>query len=370
MAVKNTLKKIICLVLCLILAFAVFAGCGSGSGADGDSETTIHLTLGSGHPPRGMSYIRVVYDWWIPEVTRRVEENTDYRIEWNFAWAGSVAGLNELLSATEVGILDIGILITPFEPSSLFLFNLNYYIPFNSPCAAQVNRIMRQIFDEFPEFFQILEENYNQRFLALSAVGNMQLLSSTPIRTLEDVNGIRVASAGPNLVVLNGTGAIPIQGDLTEAYTMFQTGLIDGWTMFPSSTYSFRLHEVASYQSNLDFGALATGLTTINLDTWNSLPVEVQNILVEVSLELEAVAGEMANLHDAEALESMLAEGFIEVEFPFSERERWAASLPNVAMEWALEAEARGWPGVAILERYMELLEAEGFVFPRDWRIT
>ena len=51
--------------------------------------------------------------------------------------------------------------------------------------------------------------------------------------------------------------------------------------MFPDATVSFKLYEVAKNYTFTDFGAIPNVLITMNKDTWESMPEEVQIIFVE-----------------------------------------------------------------------------------------
>ena len=351
----------------MALASFAFTGCGQGGeGAAPGGDGVIRLTIGAGHTA-ALVYVRAAEDFFMPEVARRVAEETNYTIEWTPAWA-SVAGLNEVLGATEAGLLDIGLVWSAFEPSILWLHNLHAYTPFHSPDSEQVVRLMNKLYDEFPYFKQIFEDN-GQRWLASASSGNFQLITTTPISSVDQVSGKTIGAAGPNLSLLRGTGAIPFPGMLPEVYMNFQTGMIDGYIMYATSNMNFMLYEVAPYLSMMDIGAVALAKMTINTGVWNSLPPEVQAIIEEVAQEYSVVSPRMSMESDREALRIMQERGLTLVEFTPAERARWAALMPNVAMEWVEEAESMGYPGRAILERYMELLEAEGVVLPRDWSV-
>jgi hypothetical protein len=53
----------------------------------------------------------------------------------------------------------------------------------------------------------------------------------------------------------------------------------------------------------------------------------------------------------------------------FTELQKWANMLPNIPQQEADEANAKGWPGTAVIRGYIEGLEADGFKFPRRWTV-
>lgn len=96
---------------------------------------SFRLRVGSGHPAT-LSYVGNFQDSFVPNVTARVAEETDYTISFTEAYGGSVAGLPEVYDSVEAGLLDIGLISTPFEPSNLFLQNYAYRAPFGEPDPA------------------------------------------------------------------------------------------------------------------------------------------------------------------------------------------------------------------------------------------
>jgi len=362
-------RKKLALLLVVLMAFSIgLAGCGGGGDTDAEGGV-IKLTVGAGHPETSMPYVKAGNEFFVAEVERRVAEETDYTIEWTTAYGGSIAKLAEVFGAVENGLLDVGFICPAFEPANLFLQNITYSIPFNTPDATQCFLATKATYEAFPEVFNAAFEAKNQKLLGIGGVGNYQLISTFPIDELADLSNVAVAAAGPNLPLLNGTGAVPIQGDLTEAYSSFETGVYDAWIMYPASSYGFKLHEVAPYQTDMNFGSASVGLITINQEVYDSLPPEVQQIMIEVGDEYSVENGELANKVDSDGLENMMSEGLTLVELKDGEIQAYAASLENLPLKFAMEAESKGFPGYDIVRFYIERLEAEGYVFPRDWLV-
>ena len=93
---KNYLR-LVSIALCLFMVLAL-AACGGGSAVNsdnGEKKQVIKLTIGAGHPSTSMPYVRAAEEFFVPEVAKRVEENTDYTIEWTKAYGGSIAKLAE-----------------------------------------------------------------------------------------------------------------------------------------------------------------------------------------------------------------------------------------------------------------------------------
>jgi len=298
-----------------------------------------------------------------------VEAETNHSIEIIEGYGGSIATLGEVLGATESGLLDVGAIIYPFEPSTLFLHNLEMKIPFSSPDPEIAVKAMRAVFDEVPYMGDMLEQEHNQKVLGLWTTGSYHLVTTFEWDNFEDLRGRTLTAAGPNLPWITAAGVNPVQGSLGEWYTGLETGVIDGAVMFPEATAGFKLYEVAPYYTEIGFGASPQGAITVNLDTFNALPADVQQILVEMGAEFEANIAAWVKEEGEAAYDEMRAGGAIIKSLTDEQRSDWANRLSELPNEGAQEANSLGLPGSEAFRVYIRAQEELGYVFPRDWVI-
>jgi TRAP-type C4-dicarboxylate transport system substrate-binding protein len=106
---------------------------------------------------------------------------------------------------------------------------------------------------------------------------------------------------------------------------------------------------------------------SINEQTWEGLPEEVQTALNE-SAEIYRAGLAQYSMNEAErALQTMAANGATIVEVSQEERTEWANGMDNIAKEWATEVDATGAPGDEILSAYIEAMRAASQPVLRDW---
>ena len=72
-------------------------------------------------------------------------------------------------------------------------------------------------------------------------------------------------------------GAVPVQSSLPEAYTSMQTGVYDGWIMFPSGVVNFKLYEVSKYYT-LDEHMRIPDLLVMSTTAVTDLPASAASI--------------------------------------------------------------------------------------------
>lgn len=101
------------------------------------------------------------------------------------------------------------------------------------------------------------------------------------IRSLEDLKGLKMRIPGMGGEVLKRLGGVPVNIPGGELFTALQTGAIDAteW-VGPYNDLAFGLYKAASYYYYPGWHEPGTMLEfTINLESWNKLPADLQAIV-------------------------------------------------------------------------------------------
>lgn len=355
---KNS-KKLATLVLAVLL-MAVLCSSAFAAGKK------ITLRIGSGHSETN-PWIAALEDYFVPTVSERVAAETDYEIEWIKSYGGSVITLQNELQGIQDGLVDVGCMILVFEASRLPLQTMVYTMPFSCSDPNVVAKVVRQIYAEFPEFTTDYETKYNQKFIGVGVSDPYGLYSTKRIQSLADVNGMKIGAAGINLQWLEGSGAVGLQTSLNDTYQNLQTNVCQATIQPTHSCVNLKVYEVAPYYLDANFNCVPFNAITVNKDTWDTLPEEVQKILAEVGDSyLEYEADYISKVHDKD-LEDMTALGCTIDTLSFEEQQKWAASLPDIVNNLVKTLDAAGYKGSDIVSRYYELLAAEGVPMVREW---
>ncbi|MFL2546827.1 MAG: C4-dicarboxylate TRAP transporter substrate-binding protein [Candidatus Rariloculaceae bacterium] len=322
----------------------------------------ITLRIATGHPP-GVVYAGLMKDYFQPELKRRVEERTEHTLNFIEGYSGSIVKVAETLEGVQNNIVDIGGFCFCFEPSNLPLHAFQTMLPFGTMDPTVSLAIAQDVYDDVPYLTNVFEDQFNQKLLARIADAGYNLGTSFDWNTVEDLQGVKIAGAGLNLNWLRYAGAVPVQGSLPEAYTGIRTHVYEGWVMFPSAWVQLKLHEVGPYYTMIGFGSITWHGMTINMNTWNRLPPEVQEILLEVSADFEALTGSN-NLEryadDVDTLREIITVKEVAPEVT----QAWANSLQDWPREVVAELEAAGLPAKLVLETALESAERRGHTWP------
>ena len=321
------------------------------------------LRIASGHPPAN-TYVNLMQNFFVPEVTKRVAARTKHKVEFIEGYGGAMVKVADTLEGVQSGIIDIGGFCFCFEPSNLPLHAFQVMLPFGTMDPVVSVKLARAIYDKVPYMSKVFEDKFNQRLIALIADNGYNLGTSFEWKTVADLKGRKLAGAGLNLKWLEYAGATPVQSSLPEAYTSMQTGVYNGWIMFPSGYVNFKLYEVGKYYTEVGFGAITWHGLTVNRARWAKLPKDVQDIILEVGREYEARTGTLNLENYPKQLEQLKSLGTAVNKVPDSVRVDWANSLKGWPQEKATELDKAGLPASQVLKLALEEAEKLGHKWP------
>ena len=345
-----------------LLVSAVFAALGSTVAAMVQAED-IKLRIASGHPAAN-TYVNLMQNFFVPEVSKRVAAKTKHKIEFIEGYGGAMVKTADTLEGVQSGIIDIGGYCFCFEPSNLPLHAFQVMLPFGTMDPETSVKMARAVYDKVPYMSKVFEDKYKQKLLALIADNGYNLGTSFDWNTVADLKGRKLAGAGLNLKWLEYAGATPVQSSLPEAYTSMQTGVYNGWIMFPSGWVNFKLHEVGKYYTEVGFGAITWHGLTINSAKFAKLPKEVQDIIVEVAREYEARTGTVNKENYPKQIEQLKSLGTTIKAVPASVKLDWANSLKGWPQDKAAELDKQGLPASQVLKLALEEAEKLGHKWP------
>lgn len=325
---------------------------------------TYSFTVVAGHPPitGGVAELTKVF---IPEVNKRLEA-LGHSATWTEAYAGSVADVNGVLEAVESGIAEFGYVPHLFEGDKLPLEQITYLTPFGTSDLPTLMEVIAKLHAEIPEIDESWAEN-GQKVLAPVGIDTYHFVTNFEINGMADLANRKIGTAGLALNWLKDTGAVPVAGALPTYYNSISTGLYDGVMTFESAITPYKFYEVAPIVTKMNFGAMYASALTVNLDIWNDLPTEVQTAIQEAADMYRDSTAEYYLTAGERSLAAVTENGGRVNEVTPEFRAEYAASLPDVATEWAKKLDDAGKPGTKTLETYMRLSKEAGVEHARNW---
>ncbi len=256
--------------------------------------------------------------------------------------AGSLVGIRDGFKSVGGGISNYGTCYVAFEGRG-FEMSRVFAQPFVSSGRALVDtRIYLELAETYfvPEF-----ERQGVHYGYSAHIGSSDIMSKKPIRSLEDLKGLKVIAQGVAPEIAKAFGFVTLNIPFPEIYTSVQQGIADAVIWVDAGFVPFKIFELAKYHTTL--GLTSTGIDTcFNQGTFDKLPQDLKEAFYDFQ---QASVGTIvqrtgADFHQA-ALGIYEANGVEFIQLSDEEKLRWQAVAKPVVEEWIAERESAGQPG-------------------------
>ena len=208
----------------------------------------------------------------------------------------------------------------------------------------------------YPKYLKGEYERMGVYLAHCSAATAFDLLTRTPVRTPEDIRGLKVRSTGGVMAeTLRQVGAIPVVMAAAEAYTAFQRGIIDAVALAAPDMASYRLYEIGSYYLPIRLTHTVIHYC-LSPRSFDGLPADLRVPLYN----LFRLVGQVAkrNFYGGEGLENAVqtitAGGAELLEISADERQSWADAVRPLEQRFIDENERLGLPATAFVREAKE----------------
>lgn len=339
---------------------------GLGLAAPAYAQEEIDVSIVSGFSP-AVAAVKMLKESFMPNVDAHLAKTGNYKINWQEAFSGTLAKPAGELEAIETGLADMGVIPTAFHADKLPVYQIGYVTPFTTTDLVLIHEVVDGLVDKYPAFRDTWT-NLNQVTLSASGIpDNYILCSAEPINTLSDIDGLKVAGAGPNLRWIEPAGATGVTGSLGNFYQLVETGVVDAMLVWGEAVVSLKFYEVCENYFNANLGGVNSYVINANQQAWDKFPEEVQEAMTAAAKQYGVDIGNFAAELGSKARDTFVANGGSVVEIDPKERAEWAATLPNLAQEWVASLEANGVPAQEILSEYMQAMRDAGQPVARQW---
>lgn len=216
-------------------------------------------------------------------------------------------------------------------------------LPYTDP--MQASAALWTLFEKYPALSQPYADN---KVLALYTSDMFNLVSTKPIRTLEDLKGKKIRTvAGPLVDALKALGAVPVVIPMPDVYLGLQRGTIDGALASWEPYNGFRFYEVAKYViTNAPFGFSFFSIA-MNKKQFDALPDQAKTALeAQSGLAGSVWFAEKFSFSSRSVLQTLRDKG-VEIntlELSPEERVRWIERGATPIWEtWVTSAEKKGF---------------------------
>ncbi len=287
-------------------------------------------------------------DW-----AKEIEKRTQGRVKITVFPGGALTQANQCYDGVVKGISDIGMSCFAYTPGRFPVMEA-LDLPLGYPDGMVATKVAN-------DFYQTIKpkELSNVKVLYLHAHGPGLLHTKQPVRVLADLKNMKIRSTGLSAKMVEALGAVPVAMQQGSTYESLQKGVVEG-TFGPIEVLKgWRQGEVIKYTTDCSGIGYTTAMFVImNLNTWNSLPADIQNIFETASREWIEIHGNAWNEVDKNGKEYTLSLKNEIIPLSAAEQANWKAAVKPVLDGYIKDAAQKGIDGAANIEKLTNLIDA------------
>jgi len=300
----------------------------------------------SAHIPANSPAVQDVFE----PAFRRLQVMTKGAINVEAFWGGSLHPEREGIQALQSGLTDLCPVYSAWD-AKLFPAAQILSLPFIFDSAEVATAVSEDLYRKY--FSQDVEKHhiYMGRMVATS---EYNLFSRSPIRSLEDLEGQKIAcSNGVESDIFTALGAIPVGCSTPEAKKQFEDNQVFAVSISDSAAQTVGLYKSAKYRTsanlvrvNLEYG--------LSMQFWEKLPPTLQPIFNQWLRSLaQAGAQIFYGLAGARACSAFLAHGVEFISLSKDEQQRWKEKIKPVETQFLQHLDSLGYPAQNMLQELL-----------------
>lgn len=216
---------------------------------------------------------------------KSAEERSNGRLKIKWYAAPEIVPSEQLLDSVKMGVLDMMHMVGAYWAGTMpvgdveFGLPMSYNMPWLTGYTAKAQGLRDLYFKE--GLIEVMREAYAKEghyYLGMFTPGPVVVLSTHPVKTIEDWQGKKVRADGMNMMYYETAGAKATTIPGTDTYLSLKLGAIDMAEWDISAMTGLNWHEVAPYWVTGMESYLTMGIT-INLKKWNKLPEDLKEAL-------------------------------------------------------------------------------------------
>ena len=290
---------------------------------------------------KGANYLPVTHPmslltgWFCDEVKKR----TNGQVEITYYPGGTLLNPVKMYDGVITGITDLGFSHIQYTRGRFPVMEV-FDLPLGFPSGWVDTQVATDFFNKYKP-----KEWDDVHVLYVTPTGPVILQTvSKPVRTLEDLKGLKIRAVGQMSDVIKALGGLPVPLQMPDVYDALLRGVIDGVTVDLSTLKYWKFAEVTKYVT-ADW-QLGTGITfywVMNKNKWNALSPDFQKVLTEVASEAREKQASLWDQMDIEGRDLFKSKGGEVISLSDAEVARWIKAVEPVLADYKKSMVSKGY---------------------------
>ncbi|MEW6138936.1 MAG: TRAP transporter substrate-binding protein [Thermodesulfobacteriota bacterium] len=330
------------LILCLVFAFTMIVGAFHGTPAIAQTITLTYANF-----PPAPTFPCVQMERWAKEVNAR----TNGKVEVKTFPGSTLLGPKNMFDGVVKGVADIGCLATAYQPGRFKLFEaMDLPLGFDRGAVASV--VMWDLYAKYkPRSFD------DVKVLTMFTCAPANIMSQKPVRSMEDLDGLKLRAAGTGVDIMKRLGAAPEGMPMSAVPEALQKGVVQGLVSSLEVMKDMKFAEYCKFATITDLWVVPFAVV-MNKKKWESLPEDVKKVFDDLSKEQALWTGKYVDQHATDAIKWCKdTQGVEFITLSPEQKKEWMAKLEPLKDQYLERTKEAGLPGKEFLQDLLALKE-------------
>jgi TRAP-type C4-dicarboxylate transport system substrate-binding protein len=282
-----------------------------------------------------------------------IEKRTGGRVKIEAHWSSELANVMDAYDAAAKGNVDMAQYFPPMVVGRFPMDEILTFSPYNTMCWRP-SRVTYELSQMFPEF----RAQYKDTKVLWEGATFQPAIATTkkPIRVLEDCKGLQMLSSGKWAGARwEALGMTPVSLPPSDLYSALQKGILDAKSESMWQLEDWKEGEVERYVSRVQNATPILGIV-MNLKKFNSMPADIQKILVDLEPWLCDLNDQVQLQVDKDRITAAIQTYHTEfITIPKDELNRWVKVDQPVLDKYVSEMQDLGFPATKIKDEFLKL---------------
>jgi TRAP-type C4-dicarboxylate transport system substrate-binding protein len=251
---------------------------------------------------------------------------------------GTLLAAPKIAAGVAAGIADIGLSNLSYTRGRFPVMEI-MELPHGFPSPWIAGHVGNDFYNKYqPKDF----DAYHVLMFSSAPINVIQTVSK-PVRTLDDVKGLKLRGTGRIGDIVKALGAVPIPLETPDLYDALKRNVVEGALLSIETMKGFKTGELIKYVTpSWRIGCAYCFYVAMNKQKWNSLPADVQKTITDFSREfIERWTVEWVNI-DIEGMEFFKSNGGRVESVPEADIPKWVKAVQPVIEDYKKDVISKG----------------------------
>lgn len=275
---------------------------------------------------------------------KEVEKRTEGKVAVQTFPGGTLLGAKNMLDGVIAGTADIGCLCMAYQPGRFLITNA-ISLPLGISNTEVASLTLWDLFKKYkPNAFDKV------KVLTVFTCAPSNIMSKVPVRSLQDLKGLSLRAPGSNAPIFKAWGANQVGMPMSQTPEALQKGVVQGLFSSLEVLMDFKFAEITKFVTFTNTVVFPFAVV-MNMDKWNSLPKDVQQVMEGLATQQAAWTGAYMDRHVQESIAWSKKNQNVEfIVLPEAELAKWNQLLEPITADWIQTNAAKGLPAKAIVQ--------------------